>query len=137
METLRNSGSYLSKKGCLVIAASFFLFAQTLSASTDKRMDALDVNDVKSWTICWDGKEKNVVDEVENASVLALACKPNVNVSLGLGGYAVLTALTLVNAPAYPANLYDVDIMGPLHDTVFCAQLGLDVMVVVTEIPTG
>ncbi|MBK9984535.1 MAG: HYR domain-containing protein [Saprospiraceae bacterium] len=137
METLRNSGSYLSKKGCLMIAASFFLFIQTLSASTDKRMDAPNANEVKSWTICWDGKENNVVDEAENASVLALACKPNVNVSLGLGGYAVLTALTLVNAPAYPANQYDVDIMGPLNDTVFCAQLGLDVMVVVTELPTG
>ncbi len=133
METLRNLGSYLSRKGCLVMAASFFLFVQSLSASVDKRMDDPNDNQAKSWTICWDGKENNVDD----ASVLALACKPNINVSLGLGGYAVLTALTLVNAPVYPANLYHVDIMGPLHDTVFCAQLGQDVMVLVTELPTG
>ncbi|MEP6795443.1 MAG: hypothetical protein ABJB16_14025, partial [Saprospiraceae bacterium] len=136
METLRNSGSYLSKKGCLVMAASFFLFVQSLSATTDRKIDVPNANEAKSWTICWDGMEKNIFDVSENASELALSCKPNVNVSLGLGGYAVLTALTLVNAPG-PANQYDVDIMGPLNDTVFCAQLGQDVMVVVTEIATG
>ncbi|HEY3387386.1 MAG TPA: HYR domain-containing protein, partial [Saprospiraceae bacterium] len=73
---------------------------------------------------------------VEVAPV-ALSCIPEINISLGLGGFAVLDALTLVNAPDYPAFQYEVDIMGPLNDTVFCAQLGQEVMVVVTEIPTG
>lgn len=68
---------------------------------------------------------------------VALSCKPEVNVSLGLGGYAVLTSIMLVNAPAYPPFQYEVDIMGPLNDTVFCDQIGQELMVVVTELPTG
>ena len=67
----------------------------------------------------------------------ALSCLPEVNISLGQEGYAVITALTLVNAPSYPANQYVVDIMGPLTNTVYCEQLGQELMVVVTELPTN
>ena len=68
---------------------------------------------------------------------LALSCLPNVNVSLGQGGFAILTPFMLVNAPQYAVNQYVVDIMGPLTNTVYCAQLGQELMVMVTEIPTG
>ena len=90
-----------------------------------------------SWNIygttSWE--DDSAIDAV--AAPVALSCIPEINISLGLGGFAVLDALTLVNAPDYPAFQYEVDIMGPLNDTVFCAQLGQEVMVVVTEIPTG
>jgi hypothetical protein len=119
----------------MLIAASIILFVQanTLAASPGKGIDELIPDNLKGWQICWDGKEQIVGSE----STMTLACKPNVNVSLGQGGYAVLTALLLVNGPVYGANEYHVDIMGPLHDTVYCAQLGQHVMVVVTELPTG
>jgi hypothetical protein len=70
------------------------------------------------------------------SGAIALSCLPEVNISLGLNGYAVITAATLVNAPQYPPHMYDVDIMGPLNDTVYCAQIGQELMVVVTELPT-
>ncbi len=70
-------------------------------------------------------------------SPVALSCLPFVNVSLGQQGYALITPLMLVNAPQYPAYQYTVDIMGPLTNTVYCEQIGQDLMVVVTELPTG
>src|SRR5687768_14413626 len=79
-------------------------------------------------------KEESLIGE---DAELALSCKTQVNVSLGQGGYAVITSIMLVNAPAYPPFQYEVDIMGPLNDTAFCAQIGQELMVVVTEIPTG
>ena len=73
----------------------------------------------------------------EDRSVVALSCLPFVNVSLGQAGFALITPLMLVNAPQYPAFQYVVDIMGPLTNSVTCAQLGQDLMVVVKELPTG
>ncbi len=139
METLLNSGSNYFKKGLMVIAASLFLFAQSksLASSPVKKIDENVPSNLNGWELCWDGTMQQTNQENGNEPLLTLACKPNVNVSLGQGGYAVLTALLLVNGPVYPANQYAVDIMGPLHDTVYCAQLGQDVMVVVTELPTG
>src|SRR5687767_3616980 len=78
-----------------------------------------------------------VDDNSGNESLLALSCKAEVNVSLGQDGYAILTSIMLVNAPAYPPFQYEVDIMGPLNDTAFCAQIGQELMVLVTELPTG
>jgi len=72
-----------------------------------------------------------------DGNLVALSCLPFVNVSLGQGGYALITPLMLVNAPQYPAYQYVVDIMGPLTNTVYCDQLGQNLMVVVTELPTG
>lgn len=72
-----------------------------------------------------------------DGNMAALSCLPFVNVSLGQGGFALITPLMLVNAPQYPIFQYTVDIMGPLTNTVFCEQLGQDLMVVVTELPTG
>jgi hypothetical protein len=66
---------------------------------------------------------------------VALSCLPEVNVSLGQQGFAIITGLMLVNAPTCP--LYEVDIMGPLNDTVFCAQIGQELMVLVTETCSG
>ncbi|MEP6646770.1 MAG: HYR domain-containing protein, partial [Saprospiraceae bacterium] len=139
METIRTSGAILSGKNIAILLASLFLVAQTfkLSAHDDKKIIDPGTRDLKNWTICWEGTEHRMDSNSGYEPDMALSCKPNVNVSLGQGGYAVLTALLLVNAPAYPANLYTVDIMGPLHDTVYCAQLGQDVMVMVTEVPTG
>lgn len=78
----------------------------------------------------------NVVDEsVMEAS--ALACKIHVNVSLGVGGYAVLSPIPFIKGNDYPPFQYTVDIVGPLHDTVFCEQIGQTLQVVVTELPTG
>ena len=123
----------------MLIAALIFLLFQANSSSASPGMKTSDLMNagLKGWTICWDGKEIQAGRENGIESMVTLACKPNVNVSLGLGGYAVLTSLLLVNAPAYPANQYIVDIMGPLQDTVYCEQLGQHLMVVVTEIPTG
>src|SRR5687768_12768399 len=54
----------------------------------------------------------DVDDNMSNPPV-ALSCLPEVNVSLGHDGYAVITSIMLVNAPAYPPFQYEVDIMGP------------------------
>jgi len=137
METLLNSVSNPSKRGFIITATLIFLFVQaiSLSASSGEKMDDLKDNALKGWNICWEGKQIGSEDGIE--SMVTLSCKPDVNVSLGQGGYAVLTALLLVNAPAYPANQYEVDIMGPLNDTAFCDQIGQDLMVLVTELPTG
>ena len=67
----------------------------------------------------------------------AMSCRPAVQVSLNHLGYAVVTPSMLVKAPAYPWDEYEVDLMGPLDDTVFCAQIGEELMAVVEEIPTG
>jgi len=77
------------------------------------------------------------VNSHSDLNMVALSCLPFVNVSLGQGGYALITPLMLVNAPQYPAYQYTVDIMGPLTNTVYCDQIGQDLMVVVTELPTG
>lgn len=88
----------------------------------------------------WDGSAGSANEIKDNyyaeGDLLTLSCLPFVNVSLGQGGFALITALMLVNAPEYPIPSYTVDIMGPLTNTVYCAQIGQDVMVVVTD-PTG
>jgi hypothetical protein len=136
MKTLRKSISEHSKTGSfllsfLIVCLSFGarLIASPLNETADPVLD--------NWNVCWEGHESTSFPLNGLQPALTLACKPDVNVSLGQDGYAVLTALLLVNAPAYPANQYEVDIMGPLNDTVFCEQLGQDLMVVVTELPTG
>lgn len=68
---------------------------------------------------------------------VALSCIPQVNVSLNQQGFAVITPAMLVNAPDYPLNQYVVDIMGPLSNTVYCDNIGQELMAVVTELPTG
>ncbi len=138
METLLNSVSNHSKRGFIIAVTLIFLFAHAISLSASPREKMYDLKDnvLKGWNICWEGREQ-ISSEDGIESMVTLACIPDVNVSLGQGGYAVLTALLLVIAPEYPANQYEVDIMGPLNDTVFCDQLGQDLMVLVTELPTG
>src|SRR5258706_12791358 len=139
METLLNLLSKHSKRDTIIIAILLFLFAQAANvyAYPNDKAHAPVKDELSGWNMCWDGKIKMFGSDEDNESVLTLACKPHVNVSLGQQGYAILTALLLVNAPAYPANQYVVDIMGPLTNTVYCEQLGQELMVMVTELPTG
>jgi hypothetical protein len=108
-----------------------------LLASPDEWLMKGNNNTLTAWNFYVD----SYTTEEENLAFLlpevALSCLPEVNISLGQGGFAILTALTLVNAPQYPANEYIVDIMGPLTNTVYCEQIGQELMVLVTEIPTG
>lgn len=136
METLCNSVSKRKGYGLSLLISLIIFCGQfsQLSASPQEWMYYFE-DDNCNWSsveICATHTDLPIAK-----SAMALSCKPEVNISLGAGGFAVLTAITLVNAPDYPAFLYDVDIMGPLNDTVFCDQVGQEVMVVVTEIPTG
>lgn len=76
---------------------------------------------------------KNLPGEI----FMGLVCNSHKNVSLNQEGWALITPGMLVNNPDYPLNQYVVDIMGPLNDTVYCAQIGQQVMAAVTELPTG
>lgn len=126
MKTLFTAVSHKTIKLSLLVA--YLLIGGTISASPIE------------WMHYFDNTYDSGVEEYQSSSAEmppALSCKPEVNVSLGIEGYAVITSITLVNAPAYPPFQYEVDIMGPLNDTVFCAQIGQELMVVVTELPTG
>jgi hypothetical protein len=72
-----------------------------------------------------------------HTSAVALSCIPEVNVSLGQEGYAVLTPMMLLTHLEGPPINYTVDIMGPLTNTLYCAQLGQEIMVSVIENSTG
>ncbi|MEO5906355.1 MAG: HYR domain-containing protein, partial [Saprospiraceae bacterium] len=135
METLSNLFRTSYRSGLLSMTTLIILGFSIHNLSAGQVAWAVDMKGYGNWTVCYDYVSDNPSGELHEAP-LALACKPNVNVSLGQGGYAVLTALLLVLAPEYPAHLYDVDIMGPLNDTVYCAQIGQSLMVVVTD-PTG
>ncbi len=75
------------------------------------------------------------VEETQAAS--ALACMPSVQISLDQQGQAVVTPAMLVLDPAYPLNMYIVDIMGPLTNVVTCDNIGQELMASVQELPTG
>ncbi len=136
METLFNSICTRVGLKLSVLATVTFLFAHisSLKATPQDWMYYFEGDNAAIYSHGIDPviQENNVI-----GSPLALSCKPKVNVSLGQFGYAVLTSIMLVNAPDYPPFMYDVDIMGPLNDTVFCDQIGQELMVVVNELPTG
>lgn len=140
METLFNPVLQFSNRilqrillTCLMLAG----LSVTLSATPDEWVSQVNPRDLNAWNF-YDGTTGNEDQAAEWPEPPgALSCLPEVNISLGQGGFAVITALTLVNAPSYPANQYVVDIMGPLTNTVYCEQLGQELMVVVTELPTN
>lgn len=104
-------------------------------AAPDDWIDQVESKGLSAWSYYAEpGNGEEVEPQVPSAS---LACLPYVNVSLGQEGYAVITALMLVPAPDYPPFQYTIDIMGPLTNTVYCAQLGQELMVVVKELETG
>jgi hypothetical protein len=70
-------------------------------------------------------------------STVSLACNLSVQVSLNQEGWAIITPGMLVMDPDFPLNMYTIDIMGPLADTVYCEQIGEEVMAAVDELPTG
>ena len=67
----------------------------------------------------------------------ALACKPLFQISLNEEGWARVTPTMMLPLLNYPAAMYSVEIHGPLSDTVFCDQIGQQLMATVREIPTG
>ncbi len=67
----------------------------------------------------------------------ALACRPNIQISLSQEGSAAVTPTMMLFVLNYPENMYSVDIAGPLTDSVFCEQIGETLMATVREIPTG
>src|SRR5690349_618627 len=102
MKTLRKSISEHSKTGSFLL--SFAIVCLSLGATlTASPLNKTGNPVLRNWNVCWEGHETTSVPLFGLQPTLALACKPDVNVSLGQGGYAVLTALLLVNAPAYPA----------------------------------
>ncbi len=140
METLRMS--VLNRSNRILIRMTItcmMLSGVTLEAlaSPDEWLFQMRNGALSSWNFYGESLEGESGPEGLSGPAVALSCLPQVNISLGQQGYAVITALTLVNAPEYPANQYIVDIMGPLTNTVYCAQLGQQLMVLVTEIPTN
>jgi hypothetical protein len=111
--------------------------ASTASATPDEWLPQVKGDNLTAWNFFAEISEEAYALSEQPSQMVALSCLPEVNISLGQGGYAAITALTLVNAPQYPPHMYEVDIMGPLSDTVYCAQLGQELMVVVHELPTG
>ncbi len=105
------------------------------NAAPDEWLEQHTADQVKPWNL-FEEMETEGRDHAASSAV-ALACKPHVNISLGQGGFAVLTSITLVLAPQYPPHMYVVDIMGPLTNTVYCEQIGQSLMVLVTELPTN
>jgi HYR domain/Dockerin type I domain len=111
--------------------------APNLSAAPDDRLQQENGVMLTAWNFYLDASEGDFAFAAMPGTDAALACIPYVNISLGQEGLAVITALTLVAGPQYPAFQYEVDIMGDLTNTVYCEQLGQELMVVVFEIPTG
>ncbi|HSF89464.1 MAG TPA: hypothetical protein VLA46_08615, partial [Saprospiraceae bacterium] len=118
---------------CMLLSGAVF----TVSATPDEWLPQIKGENLTSWNFFAEISEDEYALSEQPSQMVALSCLPEVNISLGQGGYAAITALTLVNAPQYPPHMYEVDIMGPLSDTVYCAQLGQELMVVVHELPTG
>lgn len=140
METTSMSVLIHSNQFLLRMMISFMLVigaACTVSATPDEWLPLVKGENLTSWNFFAEISEDEYALSEQPAQMVALSCLPEVNISLGQGGYAAITALTLVNAPQYPPHMYEVDIMGPLTDTVYCAQLGQELMVVVHELPTG
>lgn len=130
METLFNSGRTNFSLANIIVTLFLLAGGMTSFASNPSGVvQFVNIPDSKPWMVCWEG------ESVQEAP-LAIACRPNINLSLNQEGFAVLTPLELVLDPQYFPWMYTVDIMGPLNDTVFCTQLGQSVQVVVTD-PTG
>ncbi|RLD19008.1 MAG: hypothetical protein DRI69_09360, partial [Bacteroidetes bacterium] len=83
----------------------------------------------------------NLVEPISNGmsahASLALACRPNIQISLSQEGSAAVTPQMMLFVLNYPENMYSVEIDGPLTDSVFCDQIGETLMATVREIPTG
>lgn len=137
MRTLLTSGSNRISQRAIVSCLFMTGLLTNLVASPDEWLMQANNNNLSEWNFYVDSYTTAEEYDAVAFPDVALSCLPEVNISLGQDGSAVLTALMLVNAPQYPANQYIVDIMGPLTNTVYCAQLGQELMVVVTEIPTG
>ncbi len=118
---------------CMLVTATAF----TVSATPDEWLPQIKSDNLTAWNFFAEISEDEYALSEQHAQMVALSCLPEVNISLGQDGYAAITALTLVNAPQYPPHMYEVDIMGPLSDTVYCVQLGQELMVLVHELPTG
>ena len=134
--SLTNPSNRVTQRGIFTCLLLTGMLSSILAAPDEWVMQGNSSN-LSAWNFFASASPLDEQDELNPAPEVALSCLPNVNISLGQGGFYVLTALTLVNAPQYPANQYIVDIMGPLTNTVYCDQLGQDLMVVVTEIPTN
>lgn len=118
---------------CMLVTSTVY----SVSAAPDEWLPQVKGDNLTAWNFFSEISEDEYTLTQPPAQMVALSCLPEVNISLGQEGYAAITALTLVNAPQYPPHMYEVDIMGPLTDTVYCAQLGQELMVVVHELPTG
>ncbi len=132
MKTLFNPGCITFRRALCVVIGILLCsgLSVSLHANPNSKISSIEMPGSTPWNICWD--ESTASQEAPNA----LACIPNVNVSLNQDGFAVLTSLELVAGPEYLPFQYTIDIMGPLTNTVYCAQLGQSLMVVVTD-PTG
>src|SRR6188768_3077541 len=95
---------------CLLLTG----YLSNLLASPDEWMTKVNDSNLSAWNFYVDSYSSSEDISAPSTVEVALSCLPHVNISLGQGGFFVLTALTLVNAPQYPANQYTVDIMGPL-----------------------
>lgn len=135
METLCMSSFDKSTSAIRRILTCMFVFGfiPFISATPDDWMEQLLYRDVTPWNSFQDA----IIPSGDHTTEVALSCIPELNVSLGQEGYAVLTPMMLLTHLELPANMYTVDIMGPLTNTVYCAQLGQELMVSVFEIPTG
>jgi len=131
--------------GALVkFAATFLLLAAVRTValgSADELLDQLHPERLTDWHLLaapTDSRLETVDPYTGAEPLVALACRPYVNVSLNEQGFAIITPAMLLLDPTYdPYHDYSVDIMGPLTNTVYCAQVGQELMVIVKELPTG
>ena len=112
-----------------IILMSIMVFH--LTASPDEWPVLVEAQQDIEWSLTFAPADQPGVN-----SFGVIACKPNVQVSLNQLGYAVITPSMIVSGPIFPLNQYSIEIMGPLTDTVFCDQIGEEVMVV-AEDPEG
>ncbi len=66
-----------------------------------------------------------------------LSCVHQTQISISELGYSVITPSMIVTNPEDPISRYEVDIVGPLTDTVTCAEVGEFLMVKVIDTQTG
>jgi|GEM_PF-3347452 len=75
--------------------------------------------------------------EAHYEGYMFLSCVHQTQISISELGFSVITPSMIVTAPEDPISRYEVDIVGPLTDTVTCNEIGEFLMVKVVDTQTG
>ena len=83
-----------------------------------------------------EGLTEPLAGELPMQASSALACRPSLQISLNEEGWAVVTPSMMLYVLNYDASEYEVSVDDG-DDTVTCADIGSELMAVVSELPTG